>query len=210
MVYGSYMPENAHIGKTVLTIAFLDTIIALGAGLAIFPLVFSNGLQPGEGPGLLFVTLPIAFGDMTGGVIFGTAFFILITIAALSSAISLLEPATAWLEHKGINRVASTIGLASIAWVAGIACIYSNNWLGNNPADGFYFFETIDHFASNIMLPLGGILIAIFVGWIMNQEQTRKDIGIASDTVYTAWIWAVRVIAPVSIVIVFANSVGII
>lgn len=210
MVYGSYMPETANIGKTVITVAILDTVIALGAGMAIFPLVFANELKPGSGPGLLFETLPIAFSDMPGGVVFGTAFFVLVSIAALSSAISILEPAVAWLQSKGLSRMASTIILALLTWIGGIGCIYSNNWLGDKPAGGLYFFESLDHIASNIMLPLGGLLIAVFVGWIMRQSEVTQAIRIQSPAIYKCWLWALRVVAPVGIVIIFAHSLGII
>jgi neurotransmitter:Na+ symporter, NSS family len=208
MVYGSYMPENAVISKTVLTVAVLDTLIALGAGMAIFPLVFANELQPGSGPGLLFVTLPIAFGKMTGGVFFGTTFFVLVTIAALSSAISILEPGVAWLQGRRISRTRSTIALTFVVWLGGLGCIFSNNWLEDKPLDGTYFFETIDHIASNIMLPLGGLLIAIFVGWVMRQEEVKKAIRLDSEAVYTCWIWSLRVVAPTGIVLVFAHTLG--
>ena len=208
MVYGSYMPENATIAKTVLTVAVLDTLIALGAGMAIFPLVFANGLQAGQGPGLLFVTLPIAFSNMPGGAFFGTVFFILVAIAALSSAISILEPAVAWMERRGITRLRSTCSLVVLVWLGGLACIYSNNWLENKPADGFYFFESLDHVASNIMLPLGGIFMAVFVGWIMKQADVQKAIQIKAPAIYFCWLWALRVIAPVSVTLIFANTLG--
>ena len=107
MVYGSYMPENQSIPGASVTVAFLDTLIALIAGMAIFPLVFASGLEPGSGPGLLFETLPIAFSDMWGGAFFGTGFFILVSIAALSSSISLIEPGIAWLEKTRNNAYSS-------------------------------------------------------------------------------------------------------
>jgi len=106
MAYGSYLPKNINIAKTAMTIAVLDTSVALLAGLAIFPLVFANGLEAGAGPGLIFVTLPLAFGQMGGGILFGALFFALLLVAAITSAISMLEPVVEWLEeHKGANRL---------------------------------------------------------------------------------------------------------
>jgi NSS family neurotransmitter:Na+ symporter len=207
MAYGSYMPEDAHIGKTVLTVALLDTAIALVAGMAIFPLVFANGLEPGSGPGLLFVTLPIAFGSMTGGAIIGTLFFVLVVIAAWSSSISLIEPGVAWLGEQGFNRKRATALLCLISWAGGMGCIYSNDWLGDKTA-GLYIFESLDFLASNIMLPLGGLLIAIFVGWIMPATKVRRYLQINSDLIYNTWYIALRFIAPIGIALVFANSLG--
>lgn len=105
MAYGSYLPTRVNIARTAVTIAVIDTGVALLAGLAIFPLVFANGLEPGSGPGLIFVTLPLAFGKMSGGVLFGAVFFVLLLVAAITSAISMLEPVVEWLEeHKGFSR----------------------------------------------------------------------------------------------------------
>ena len=100
MMYGSYLPDDASIATTSFQVAFADTLVAILAGLAIFPIVFANGLEAGQGPGLIFNTLPLAFGQMTGGLIFGTIFFILLVFAAWTSAISLIEPAVAWLVEK--------------------------------------------------------------------------------------------------------------
>ena len=110
MAYGSYLPKDVSIVKTAVTVSILDTVVALLAGLAIFPLVFANGLEPGAGPGLIFQTLPLAFSQMPGGVLFGSLFFVLLVIAAVTSAISLLEPVVEWLtEHKGISRLTGTL-----------------------------------------------------------------------------------------------------
>ena len=140
MVYGSYMPENQSIPGASVTVAFLDTLIALIAGMAIFPLVFASGLEPGSGPGLLFETLPIAFSDMWGGAFFGTGFFVLVSIAALSSSISLIEPGIAWLEKLGITRIAATVGLALLCWIGGVASIFSSE-----------VFDMLDFITANIM-----------------------------------------------------------
>ncbi|MBT8151940.1 MAG: sodium-dependent transporter, partial [Gammaproteobacteria bacterium] len=166
MVYGAYMPQESSIPSAVVMVAFLDTLIALIAGMIIFPLVFASGLQPGSGPGLLFETLPIAFGGMWNGAIFGSAFFFLVAIAALSSSISLIEPGVAWLERLGIKRKLATIALGLLCWVGGAACIYSGK-----------VFDSLDYITANIMLPLGGLFIALFVGWSMGYTRVRKQVN---------------------------------
>ncbi len=197
MAYGAYFPGHSSIGKTVLTIAALDTVIALLAGMAMFPLVFANGLVPGQGPGLMFVTLPIAFSNMSGGLFFGTLFFTLVSIAALSSSISLIEPGVAWLERHGFNRPLATFGLAGTAWLGGIASIHYEA-----------VFNALDYLTANVMLPLGGLLIAIFVGWQMPAPRVLDETGIVSKRVFTAWRFLLRYIAPLGIIAVFLHSLG--
>ena len=195
MVYGSYMPESASIPRAVLTVAFLDTLIALVAGMTIFPIVFASGLVPGSGPGLLFETLPTAFAGMWQGNWVGTAFFVLVAIAALSSAISLIEPGIAWLEKLGIKRVFATIGLVFLCWLGGAASTYSGD-----------VFDTLDYITSNIMLPLGGLLIAIFVGWIYGYTKTRKTMPQMSTLAFNLLFITIRFIAPTGVAIVFING----
>jgi NSS family neurotransmitter:Na+ symporter len=197
MAYGAYFPGKASIGKTVLTIAALDTIIALVAGMAMFPLVFANGLTPNEGPGLMFITLPIAFSSMNGGLFFGTIFFALVSIAALSSSISLIEPGVAWAEKYGVKRPLSTFGLAGIAWLGGVACIHYGD-----------VFNALDYITANIMLPLGGLFIAIFVGWILPQQRTGEEVSMGDGLLFKAWRFVLRYIAPTCILLVFLNRLG--
>lgn len=197
MAYGSYMPKNVSIPGATLTVAFLDTLIALVAGLIIFPLVFASDLVPGSGPGLLFETLPIAFSGMSNGDIFGAGFFILVSIAALSSSISLIEPGIAWLEKIGIKRWISVIGLGLLCWAGGIACIYSSE-----------VFDSLDYITSNIMLPLGGLFIAIFVGWKLGYTRIRKEIDDINSFLFNLWMVILRFITPLAVIIVFLNSIG--
>ena len=118
MMYGSYLPSDASIATTSFQVAIADTLVAVLAGMAIFPIVFANGLEAGQGPGLIFNTLPLAFGQMTGGVLFGTLFFVLLVFAAWTSAISLIEPAVAWLIEKfSISRLFSSLICGAVTWV---------------------------------------------------------------------------------------------
>ncbi len=206
MAYGAYMPANASIGKTIVTVGILDTVVALASGLAIFPLVFANPpLEPSAGPGLLFVSLPIAFASMPFGAFFGTLFFILIALAAWSSSVSLLEPGTAWLvEQKKIRRVPATFLLTGFSWLLGITCVLSFNvWAEVKP--WFLLFKTpfdfLDFLTSQIMLPLGGLLIAVFVGWVMKKQVVRHAVDEQSP-LFDAWHFILRFISPVLVALV--------
>lgn len=196
MVYGSYMPANASIAKSVLAVSFLDTFIALVAGMTIFPIVFASGLTPGSGPGLLFETLPTAFSTMQHGAIVGTGFFVLVTIAALSSGISLIEPGIAWLERNGVKRVIASSALVLVCWLGGVACIYSGD-----------VFDALDFVTSNIMLPLGGLAIAIFVGWKYGYTRTRKEMPNMNSGLFNLLFIVLRFVAPIGVTIVFINGI---
>ncbi|MBP7258128.1 sodium-dependent transporter [Uruburuella suis] len=206
MAYGSYLGQEVNLIKTARTVVILDTVIALFAGLAIFPLVFAHHLEPSSGPGLIFITLPIAFGNMTGGTLLGVLFFILLTFAALTSSISLLEPTVELLEEKTpLSRKAATAVAGGAIWLLGIACLLSfNSWsdvmiFGNN------IFDALDKLTSKLMLPLTGLATIIFAGWFMNQESIRQELGL-SGAAYTVWKIVSRFIAPIGVIIVFVAS----
>ena len=220
MVYGSYMPKKASIGSTVIAVGLLDTLVALTAGLALFPIVFAAGLEPGGGPGLMFVTLPIAFGTIAFGQIMGLVFFVLVAIAAWSSSISMLEPAVAYfVERSGRSRALVTSVLALFCWVVGMGTVLSFN-IGAEAKffvfaeDGFHlyqwgaeggrnFFDSIDYLTSRILLPLGGLAFALFAGWAMNREAVRDELAIKNPLLFNLLYWLVRVVAPVGVLIVF-------
>ena len=215
MAYGAYMPQNANIGRTVLTVAFFDSLVALISGLVIFPIVFATpGIEPGAGPGLMFVSLPVAFGNMTGGLLIGAAFFVLVTIAAWSSAISLLEPAVAWMiEAWEMGRVKANIILAVTAWVIGLGSVFSFNiWadkklFADTSFGGFTFFDTLDFLTANIMLPLTGLLIALFVGFAMKREVVDQEMEGTGAVTMKLWSVILRFIAPVAILAVFVMGI---
>jgi len=209
MAYGAYMPENSSLARTVITVGVLDTVVALVAGLAIFPIVFASpGLEPGAGPGLMFVSLPFAFGGMPLGTLFGTLFFILVTIAAWSSAVSLIEPGVAWMvECCKMKRVYATSLLSVIAWMGGMACIFSNNWLEDKEGGVFSFaFEALDFLTSQVMLPLGGMLIALFVGWLMRRKIVQGELNAEGHPMFDIWLFCVRWVSPILVAIVMIVS----
>jgi len=217
MVYGSYLPRDASIAKTTFIIAFADTAVALLAGLAIFPLVISNNLEAASGPGLIFVTLPLAFGQMPYGTLFGALFFLLLAFAAWTSAISLLEPAVTWLvENRNIKRVTATIIAGIATWLVGILTVFSFqkdspiiftfNFVGDKKENGV--FDVLDILTANIMLPIGGILIAVFAGWIMSREASRDELEMGEGNAYKTWRVLTRYIAPALVSIVILQLLG--
>lgn len=204
MAYGSYMPKKTSIGGAVIWIAIMDTLVALIAGLVIFPIVFSNGMDPGAGPGLMFVTLPVAFGQMPGGQVFGFVFFLLVGIAAWTSAISLMEPAAAWLVEKfNWHRIPACIVLGLIVWGMGVAALGSFNFISDVKLLGFNVFDFLDFMTANIMLPLGGLFIAIFAGWIITRDMVANELAISSPLLFNAWYIALRFIAPIGVSVIF-------
>ena len=209
MVYGAYLPKDTSIATTTFFIAGADTLVALLAGLAIFPIVFSNNLEPGSGPGLIFETLPIAFGHMPGGTFFGTLFFVLLTFAAWSSAISMIEPAVTWLvENKGMSRLKASVYSGFITWLVGIGTVLSfNEWSGVKLFDKT-FFDLLDYLTANIMLPLGGLLIAIFAGWLLPGIVSKDELNIAKPSYYKLWLFLVRWVTPAAVIVVFLKSIG--
>ena len=210
MAYGSYLPKNISIAKTSITVSIIDTGVALLAGMAIFPIVFANGLEPGAGPGLIFQTLPLAFGQMPWGSLFGTLFFVLLIFAAWTSGISLLEPIVEWLEEqKGMNRTVSTLGAGLVCWALGIASILSLNlWADFAPLDfvpmleGKTIFDLLDFFTANILLPLGGLLVALFAGWVMSKQAMENELSL-SGPAFSLWFGTLRFVTPVAVAVVF-------
>ncbi len=212
MVYGSYMPRKASIAKTTLAIAAMDTVVALVAGMVIFPIVFANGLEPSAGPGLVFVSLPIAFGEMPGGLLFGTLFFVLLTFAAWTSAISLIEPAVAFLvENRGMRRATAAIAVGMFCWILGMVTVMSfSSWsfsfefAGTTKSDGM--FDVLDILTSTFMLPLGGMAIAVFAGWVMLRGDAVDELGMGEGLGFRLWYLVVRYVSPVAVAILILNS----
>ena len=214
MTYGSYVPKEVSLTKSALIIAGADTMVALLAGLMIFPIVFANGLDPGSGPGLIFQTLPAAFIGMQGGAIFGALFFILLAFAAVTSIIAIIEPIVAYAEGRwGIRRRNGCIVFGFLAWAIGLATVFSfNEWSDVHPlgvigtfAD-MNFFALIDYLTANLMMPVGAILMAIFVGWLIKPKVLAEDLSFGNAAIFTIWLWMIRVIVPVAIIGVLYSS----
>ena len=217
MMYGSYLPQDASIASTSVQVALTDTLIAILAGLAIFPIVFANGLEAGQGPGLIFNTLPLAFGHMPGGTLFGLLFFVLLVFAAWTSAISMIEPAVAWMvERFSFTRARSSLICGLVVWAIGVGTVLSFNlWprvrlLDGMAFEGKSFFDLLDYLTSNIMLPLGGILICLFAAWVMGESSRRDELRIRHPAAYTLWRFLARYIAPLGVILIFLHVLGIV
>lgn len=209
MVYGSYLQRHVSIARASLYVVLADTGIALIAGLAIFSVVFAKGLQPAAGPGLIFQTLPVAFGHMPGGAIFGTLFFLLVAFAAWTSSISIVEPAVAWLaEHRRMSRPRAALAVGLLVWVLGIAVVLSfNEWQGVK-LFGLGIFDLLDKLTTNILLPLGGLFMAIFAVRVMHGAHAQEELALR-DRTYRLWYWVVSYVSPLAILLVFLNLIGI-
>ncbi|MGB1270791.1 MAG: sodium-dependent transporter [Endozoicomonas sp.] len=206
MAYGAYMPANNSIPRTAINVAVLDTAMAIISGLIVFPIVFAYGLEPSAGPGLLFVSLTAAFVHMPMGEVFGFLFFVLVGIAALSSAISLVEPALSWLtERTTLGRTAATIILCVSIWFVGLGTVFAMSGDLTFTLFGRNFFDLLDYFTSNILLPLGGLLISIFVGWVMKRSTMMKELGL-SVGVFNLWRAMIRVIVPLCVLVVLITT----
>lgn len=211
MVYGSYLPHNVSIAKTTITVACADTGVALLAGMAIFPIVFAHDLEASAGPGLIFQTLPIAFGNMTGGWLFGILFFVLLVFAALSSSISLIEPAVAWMvENKDLTRYKACLWSGLATWIMGLATVFSFNIWSDFKIFDRTLFDLLDYLTANLMLPIGGFCVAVFAGWIMKEEHSRLELKFSKPEYYQVWKFLVCYISPAAVFLVFLNVVGVI
>ncbi len=224
MVYGSYLPDKTSIAQASIAVAFMDTLVALMAGMIIFPIVFANGLEPSAGPGLIFKTLPLAFGHMEYGTLFGTLFFILLVFAAWTSSISLIEPAITWaMKTFQISRIKASVISGIFVWFVGLLTVFSFNLTSDftfsSTISTHYgefvilkdatAFDFLDYLTSNIMLPLGGLMIAIYAGWLMHTKYSREELNI-NRFWYTTWLFLVRFVAPVMVIIVFLNAMGVV
>jgi NSS family neurotransmitter:Na+ symporter len=218
LTYGSYMSDNDNITTSGLEIVILDTAIALFAGFAIFTAVFAFGQNPAAGAGLIFQTLPVVFSQMPGGYVFSIAFFILLTIAALTSAISLLEVITAYfVDEKGWSRKNAAIVFGGITFVLGIPSALSYNVMSDVHFFGMTFFDFIDYISSNILLPVGGFLIAVFVAYFWGLDKAVANLKKGAENflekntwIIGSWKFFIKYIAPILIIFVFLNSIGVI
>lgn len=214
MAYGAYIKKSTSIPRSALIIVSADTGVALLAGLAIFPIIFAFGLEPGAGPGLVFITMPFTFGQVPGGWLFGSIFFLLLLFAALTSSISMMEAPVSWLSDRTrLSRGQAAILSGGISWCLGILAVLSlNRWANFFPLGNFQlfagktFFDLFDFFVTNLLLPFGGIVIAIFAGWMIRKKFSSDELYGSSPTVwFHVWLFLARFFAPVILILVFMD-----
>lgn len=205
MTYSAYLPAGSSLSRSAFSLAAAIIVVAILTGFAIFPAVLAYGLTPAEGPNLVFVTLPIVFGQMPGGRIIAILFFGLIALGAFTTAVGMLEPVVAWLrERSRLGRAPLAIGTGLLIWLVGLPSLLSFNILSQvHPLAalgiGGTFFDLLDYTIANILLPLSALALTLFVGWgcrrIIGPAETDLD-GVG----YRLWTVAVRVLAPLAIV----------
>jgi NSS family neurotransmitter:Na+ symporter len=209
MAYGAYLPPDTPIVQTSVAVVLADTAVALLASLIIFPIVFANGLDPASGPGLVFQSLPLAFGQMAGGTLVAVLFFLLLTSGAWTSAVSLMEPAVAWLvESRAWTRARAAGLIGSSIWLLGILTVLSFGPLQNLRFLGGTFFDNLDYLSNNIMLPFGGLAITIFAGWVMARMSTYDELNPISDRAYRLWRFTARYLTPLAVLLVFLHAIA--
>ncbi len=212
ITYGSYLGDNTKLGKTSVSIATLDTVIALLAGIVIFPACFSFGIRPEAGPGLVFITLPNVFLQMPGGYLWSLMFFLLIALAALTSTISIYEPPIAWLQEEfGMSRRKAILIAMATTWLLGIACSLSLGDWSDYTIGGRSIFDICDIVTANYMMPLGTMFISLFVGWKLDRAIVRNAVTNRSHD--SGWyvrplIYILRYFAPVCILLIFLSGLG--
>jgi NSS family neurotransmitter:Na+ symporter len=214
ITYGSYIQKNDNLGSTAFSVAFADTFIAILAGLAIFPAVFAFNINPSEGTGLVYITLPNIFQQMPGGYFFSLMFFILLGVAALTSTISVLEVIVAFfVEELKLKRRAATILATSSVSVLGIMCVLSTSAMADFKIFGLTVFDLLDFTSANILLPLGGLFIVLFVAWYLGKKEAKKELsnnGELKAGYVPLYMFIIKFIAPLAIAFIFLQGVGLI
>ena len=208
MVYGSYLPDDTSIFQVSSAVAFSDTLVAILAGIIIFPIVFTYNLDPNTaGPGLIFETLPIAFGAMQYGSIISAAFFVLLFFAAITSSISLIEPAITFVVEKYyVSRLYATNVLGVVTWVLGIFTVLSFNSLSDFTFFGMTIFDNLDYLTSKIMLPLGGLLMALFVGYVVKKSFVLQELN-SNPMLIQFWFIILKILSPLLLVLIFIQGI---
>jgi len=215
LTYGSYLSKQSDIVGASTTIAVLDTAVALLACLVVFPIIFSFSMEPEAGPGLVFKSMPIALSMMPGSTLLTILFFGLLFFAALTSAISLLEVVVASvMEQVGWTRFRATLVMGTLIFVFGIPSALAGSggvFASWSKIFGMNFFDTMDHLSVNWLLPIGGFFIALFAGWVMPEDARRGEFEAGSKArfLYLPWLWTLRLVVPVAILVLWLFSVGI-
>lgn len=204
IAFGAYAPDRVPLGRSIVAVAIFDTAIALAAGVAIFPLVFANHMEPTLGPGLLFLSVPYAFGNLPQGEIYGALFFLLTVLAALGSAVALLEPGVGSLvQYTRLRRGPATLLVGVLVWLLGAAVALS--LAEASPFAGL--FPWLDRVTANFLLPLGALAVAVFVGWRMQETLLRSEMVRESEGFFQVWLLLLRFVAPLAILVVWFWSI---
>ncbi|MFN2313428.1 MAG: sodium-dependent transporter [Bacteroidales bacterium] len=213
ITYGSYIPKDNKLGSTAVQVSMVDLLIAVLAGIAIFPAVFAFGISPSSGESLTFIVLPSIFQQMTGGMIFAFSFFFLLAIAALTSTISVLEVIVAYFsEQLNVSRRTAIIIATASMFILGLSASLSWGMMNEVKLFGLNIFDLFNYTTANILLPLGGLLIVAFLGWFFPGRDTKDELsngGTLRLRYYSLYRFAIRFLAPLAIALVFLNGLGV-
>lgn len=208
MTYGSYLPRSISISQSVLIIVIADTGVALLAGLVIFPAVFAHGLDPAGGPGLIFQTLPVAFAQMPGGHLFSVLFFLMLSFAGITSMVGLLETVNHWAEEQyGIPRHRSALFAVGSIAVLSILSLMSYNTLADVGIGGMNFNALLEYLYEILLLPIGGLMIAIFAGWAVKKEYSRDELTSLNAFAYEVWHFLIRFVVPPALLVIIVSGI---
>ncbi|WP_226581526.1 sodium-dependent transporter [Halobacillus litoralis] len=212
LTYGSYLKKENKLPSATLGIGLMDTFFAVISGLVIFPAVFAFGIDPSSGPPLVFITLPSIFEQMPFGGIVGLVFFFALVLASLSSSVSILEVPTAYfMRVLGWSRFATSVIMGSIMFVMGISVSLGFGiWSGVTPIGDLNILDSMDYIASNILLPLGGLSMALLVGWYFKKSEALEATDLTGSFIGQIWYPIVKYLAPFLIVLIFLNKIGVI
>ncbi|MBX0357926.1 sodium-dependent transporter [Halobacillus sp. Nhm2S1] len=212
LTYGSYLKKENKLPSATLGIGIMDTFFAIISGVVIFPAVFAFGIDPSSGPPLVFITLPSIFEQMPFGGIIGLVFFFALILASLSSSVSILEVPTAYFMRAfGWTRFATSVLVGSIMFVLGIGVSLGFGlWSGVTPIGDLNILDSMDYIASNILLPLGGLSMALLVGWYFKKSEALEATDMKNGLIGNVWFTIVKFIAPVMIIVIFLNQIGVI
>jgi len=213
ITYGSYVKKDINLTQTAFSVSIANILIAILAGVAIFPAVYSFGMSPEQGPGLVFVVLPSIFQQMTGGVYFALLFFVLIAIAGITSIISLIEVIVAYLvEEFKLKRVFATVSSTVLACGLGAFTTLSFGPLKHVQVFNKSLFDLSDFFASNVLLPLGALLVVVFLGWFYDIKQSKDELsnqGTLNVWLFPVFVFIIRFLGPFAILMVFLKGLGV-
>ncbi|HAK42939.1 MAG TPA: sodium-dependent transporter, partial [Clostridium sp.] len=214
ITYGSYLGKTENLEKNAIIIPAIDTAVAILAGFAVLPAVFAFGFEPGVGPSLMFITLPSVFDAMPFGQFFGILFFILILFAALTSAIALLEVVVSFIiDNFKIGRKKATIIISIIIFIIGIPCSLANGpVMGDFLIFGYNFFDFMSFLAENVLMPLGGLLMCIFIGYVWGVDNISNEISCNGKYRFRSkpfFVIMIKYVAPVLIFIIWLNAIGV-
>jgi len=214
ITYGSYIQKKDNLASTALSVVIADTLVAVLAGVAIFPAVFSFGIPAEAGPGLAFITLPNIFEQMPGGTIFSIMFFILLGVAALTSTISILEVIVAFfVEELKMKRGPATWLATFSVSVLGVFCVLSTSTMADNKIFGKTVFELLEYSTANVLLPMGGFFIVIFVAWFFGRDKAKEELsnnGALKARYISLFLFIIKFVAPLAIAFVFLQGIGLI